>query len=704
MDLLCCCFFPKEETVDESSNVALPDIEEQPEHQDREEQPSSTSTKISPPVASLEAKDIDDSSNVALPDLEQQQEHQDTGKQPSCTSTKISPPVASLEAKDVDDASNVALPDIEEQPEHQDREEQPSNTSTKLSPPVASLEAKDECTPAAATQEPEGEIGLLRWSNLGHTAAVGSVATLATQHEARAGSTVSVQWTGPNDKRDFVGVCRNESGTYRNFAPTISGNPAQLVMPTQAGTYEIKYFAGKDNSVLAAAPIIVVIAEATLVAPNEARTGSTVSVQWTGPNDNGDFVGICSVGSRKYDNYSYTCDGSPAQLVMPTRAGMYEIKYFVGQDNSVIAVTPITVVTAEATLVVPNEARVGSTVSVQWTGPNDNGDFIGVCPVGSATYNSSYAYTCSTGSGNPAQLVMPTRAGAYEIHYFVGQDNSVLATALINVVTAEVTLVAPNEARAGSTVSVQWTGPNDNGDFVGVCLVGSATYGNYASACNGNRAQLVMPTRAGMYEIKYFVGQDNSVIAVAPITVVTAEATLVVPNEARAGSTVSVQWTGPNDYGDFVGVSPVGPRTYRNYAPTCNGNPIQLVMPTRAGTYEIKYFVGQDNSVLAAAPITVVAAEATLVAPNEATSGSTVSVQWTGPNDDGDFVGVCPVGSATYGNYAVTCNGNPAQLVMPTGAGAYEIKYFVGQENSVLAAAPITVVTAEETRVAPKLD
>jgi Ca-activated chloride channel homolog len=280
--------------------------------------------------------------------------------------------------------------------------------------------------PASAAQsEHEQEVDLTQVSNPAPDAS----ATISAAKEATAGSTISVQWTGPDNNGDFIGICPAGSTVYGNYAYTSEGSPASLRMPTKAGAYEIKYFAGQDNSVITSALITVTSAKASLKGPNEARAGSTVSIDWNGPDHSGDFIGICPAGSTVYGNYAYTSEGSPASLRMPTKAGIYEISYFVGQDNNVIASIRVSVAAAEAKLNAPVEANAGSIVSVSWSGPNDSGDFLGICAVGSMAY-ISYTYTSE---GSPASLLIPAETGAFEIKYFVGQDETVLATARISV-------------------------------------------------------------------------------------------------------------------------------------------------------------------------------------------------------------------------------------------------------------------------------
>ena len=107
----------------------------------------------------------------------------------------------------------------------------------------------------------------------------------------------------------------------------------------------ISYFVRQDRSPLATAAITVTAVEATLSAPASAAPGSTLAVDWTGPDYPGDFIGIGAAGAtdgNRWESYAYTEAGSPAQLTLPEAPGDYVIRYFLGQDYAPVAEVPIT--------------------------------------------------------------------------------------------------------------------------------------------------------------------------------------------------------------------------------------------------------------------------------------------------------------------------------------------------------------------------
>jgi Ca-activated chloride channel family protein len=514
-------------------------------------------------------------------------------------------------------------------------------------------------------------------------------ATITAPATAVAGSTIAVTWDGPGGDDDMITAAivsqdRNVTRVY-----TRDGNPAQLRVPSQARDYELRYIDGTGR-VLATAPLTVTPASATIEAPDSAPMGSTISVAWTGLAYEPDQIVIARPGETRVLNRIYMRDGTPQDMLLPPVAGLYELRYLMQDDEEVIATRSINVTPVVGTLLAPATAVAGSTIRVDWTGPDYANDFIGVGRVDEPDRYENYAYTRD---GNPASLVMPAEPGAYEIRYFMNQERTVIARHAITVSDVVATLEAPASAEAGSTVRVHWTGPDYANDFIGVGRLDEPDrYENYAYTRDGSPAALLMPAEPGEYEIRYFVNQDRTVIARHPITVGDVVATLEAPDSAPAGSTVSVTWTGPDYQNDFIGVGRMDqPDRYENYAYTRDGSPARVEMPTTPGTYELRYFVNQDRTVIARRVIEVTALSVTLSAPPSASVGETVSVTWEGPDYRNDFIAASRPDDDGYETYSYTRDGNPARLQMPSEPGSYEIRYFVNQDRTVVARIPVTV-------------
>ncbi len=524
-------------------------------------------------------------------------------------------------------------------------------------------------------------------------------AVLTAPDSAAMGSTVEVGWDGPGAEGDFIAVFDPADDSRSTYAYTADGNPVQLLMPPRPGPFEIGYVDDATGEVIATLPIEVTPVTATLTAPDTAAVGSVVEVGWTGPDYAGDYVGVHPAGEPGWDSYFYTEVGTPGALTMPSTPGDYEITYFMDQERTALATVPISVTEVLASITAPAEAMAGADIEVAWTGPGYDDDYIGVGPAegeGSELWNQ-FTYTRD---GSPLTLRMPMGEGEHVITYFLRQDREPLAQATISLTMPTASLTAPDSAVAGSEIEVAWTGPDYEDDYIGIGPAegeGSELWQNFTYTREGSPLPLTVPAEAGDYVITYFARQDRRPLAQVPISVTDLAGSITAPAEAVAGSTITVEWTGPDYDDDYIGIGPAGAEgseAWTNFAYTREGSPLELLVPTGPGDYVITYFVRQDRSALATAPIAVSAAEATLSAPARAVAGSTIGVDWTGPDYDGDYIGIGPVGGTSsdqWQSYAYTEAGSPADLTLPETPGDYVIRYFLDQDRTVLAEVPITL-------------
>ena len=455
--------------------------------------------------------------------------------------------------------------------------------------PAPSTAVSAPATPAPATKEPDEVL---------------TAATLQAPAQVGAGSELAVAWTGPDNKGDYVIIVRKDApaGANGNYRVTREGHTLKLTAPIEPGECEVRYVTGRSQTVLGRAHVTVTPITATLEATDKATLGTLLSVKWTGPNNQGDYITIVpkDMPDGKFDNYTYTAKGSPLEVLVPILPGETELRYMTGQGNKVLARRPLTVIAAEVSLSAATEVIAGSNLSVTWTGPKNAGDFITIAPKEKpAGQYGNYTYVAK---GSPLIVLVPIMAGDAELRYMTGQGNKVLARRPLTIVAAEVSLVAPAEAIAGSSLSVTWTGPGNDGDFIAIAAKGKpdGQYANYTYTKKGSPLAVLVPIMTGEAELRYMTGQGGKVLARRPFTITAAEISLSAPAEAAAGSAVSVTWTGPNNPGDFITVVPKGnpENQYGNYALTNKGSPLTVVAPKETGDAEVRYMSGQGNKVL----------------------------------------------------------------------------------------------------------
>jgi Ca-activated chloride channel family protein len=352
-----------------------------------------------------------------------------------------------------------------------------------------------------------------------------------------------------------------------------------------------------------------VLGEATLEAPQRVAAGSKFAVAWTGPDNKGDFLTIVrpEANPRDYASYAETKDGRELSITAPIEPGAYELRYVTQRSRTILARRPIEVEPAEAAVSSAEEVVLGKQFPVEWTGPDNVGDFITIVEAGAA--DDAYGSYVNTEKGSPVTLTAPTVAGEHELRYVAGQGRKVLARRPIRIVMAQASLEAPAEAIAGSSIDVSWTGPDNAGDYITLVApdVPEGEYRNYTNTSNGSPLKLLVPIMEGAAELRYQTGQGNRVLARRAITIVAAKVTLSAPAEGAAGTEVAIEWTGPNNPGDYITIVPRGTpdNEYRAYANTSAGSPLKVKLPDAAGDAEIRYVAGQGDKVLARIAIRV---------------------------------------------------------------------------------------------------
>lgn len=347
--------------------------------------------------------------------------------------------------------------------------------------------------------------------------------TLSAPETTNAGAAVSVAWTGPKNRGDYVTIVPPGAAddAYTQYAEAAKGSPLDVTAPLDAGEAEIRYVSGQGRRVLARRPIKIVAPEIALDAPAEAIAGAEISIAWAGPNNPNDFLVVVpkSTPDGGWNRTAYTRAGSPVKLLAPIEPGDAEIRYLSGFGFRVLARRDIKVVRAEITLDAPAEAIAGAEISVAWTGPNNPNDFLVVVP--KSTPDGGWNRTTYTRAGTPAKLFAPIEPGEAEIRYLSGSGNKVLARRAIQVVAPVITLDAPAEAIAGSEVLVAWTGPNNPNDFLAIVPKNApdGSWSRTAQTRAGTPAKLAAPAAAGEGEIRYLSGYGHKVLARRSITI-----------------------------------------------------------------------------------------------------------------------------------------------------------------------------------------
>lgn len=389
----------------------------------------------------------------------------------------------------------------------------------------------------------------------------------------------------------------------------------------------------------------------------------------------------------------------------------------IGTVNAEVTATgpaEITVPLADAlprAVVRPASASAGATetLSVAWEGPNEPGDYLVVAPIGPNAEEPETRHYAWTRDGTPLPLRMPATAGAYEVRYILARAARPIGRAAITVTAVTATLAAPAEAVAGSAIEVRWTGPRAPGSWIGIVpsgtpasayLSGGFIYIEDATSPLALRA----PAAPGAYEIRFIEGVDTTQLAMRPLRVTPAVATLTAPASIMAGSPITIGFAPaqapPNSFISIV--RPDAPPdgyisgSWDNVADT---GEVAIAAPPEAGAYEVRYVLAGSggSEIIARRPLTVTPAAATLDAPATGAPGASITIRFTGPRGPGDYVTVVRPDAAPdqYTSYFYTAgDGTQGEVTLPDARGTYELRYVLGRgtgPEAVLARRPFTV-------------
>lgn len=356
------------------------------------------------------------------------------------------------------------------------------------------------------------------------------------------------------------------------------------------------------------------------------------------------------------------------------------------------------VVHAAPSIKAPATAPVGSLLTLEATGSGDGRDFVTVVKKGSAegTYDQ-YVYV----RPGQLQLQLPGTPGDYELRVCAAASPyRTLARQALKIEGASASVKAESTLKAGAQFDVTWTGPNNPRDYI---TIGNASqkYMDYKYTHNGNPLKITAPEKPGDYEVRYILGQGDTIIATQKVTVGSITTTLTAPAQAAAGSRISVGWQGPGNPRDYLTIVKAGAaeRTWGRYEYVTKGNPVTLLAPDAPGEYEVRYLSAQ-NATLARSKLTIGALTGSITGPAKVVAGDAFKVSWKGPDNPRNFITVVPNGaregeySASYGY--TTTRDKPVNLFAPLKPGQYELRYSTGETYYTIARAPLEVLPAKD--------
>lgn len=327
--------------------------------------------------------------------------------------------------------------------------------------------------------------------------------------------------------------------------------------------------------------------------PAEALAGEPLSLSWSGDAHSSVYITVVlpEAGDAAYGEYAYLRDGNPLQLFMPQTPGTYELRLNHEENGSVVYRKKILIKPVKAELEAPASAGMGTKISVTWKGPNFPNDYLTITKPEDA--DNVYGDYQMTASGNPLAITAPDGSGTYELRYVLGRTDTVVGRRKIEISAVDSQVSGPASAVVGTVIDVSWRGPGNPQDYITIVPPDSSeeTWDLWAMVDQGSPLKLRCPDQPGNYQLRY-VSAGGKVLARTPIILKDVQATLECPTSVDAGNEISVNWTGPDNPGDYLLLERPGKGNTWVYVtgdPVTKGNPLTLTMPKIGGSYRLSY-------------------------------------------------------------------------------------------------------------------
>ncbi|MEM6430484.1 MAG: hypothetical protein AAF708_14680, partial [Deinococcota bacterium] len=167
-----------------------------------------------------------------------------------------------------------------------------------------------------------------------------TTATITAPDSIEAGYAFSLDFSGPEGR---IAIFESGDTDYRNYDDysfyVTTWNDKELTAPTQAGSYEIRYF-DENSGLLTSIPLTVTPTTATLNLPSEVTAGAAFSFSFSGPDGRIAIFEVDDANHRNYNTYSfYVTSWNDISLTAPEQAGTYAVRYFDGNEGLLVSQT-----------------------------------------------------------------------------------------------------------------------------------------------------------------------------------------------------------------------------------------------------------------------------------------------------------------------------------------------------------------------------
>ena len=430
-----------------------------------------------------------------------------------------------------------------------------------------------------------------------------TIITITAPDEAQTTTEIDLSWDAPKTTKARINLEQvGEKPKYHsNPKLHINGkeNSGSMRLPATSGDYVLRWYNQSDQKIVTEKTIKLIEAEITLNAPEEAGAGSEIDLSWEAPKSTKAKINLEVIGDKpKYhSNPNLHISGKKKQAVMrmPSTAGDYVLRWYNSSDQKIITEQPIKVTEQTITIIAPETAIAGSEIEISWDAPKGLDSFINLHPSDEKpNYNAkTYVYTKKKTS---AYMRMPSVPGEYTLRWYNRSDKTPIAEKNISLTPLEITLIAADEAIAGTEIEISWVALKGLDSFINIQLADEKrNYNakNFIYTKKKTSDYLRLPSDAGNYVLRWYNRSHKEAIAERPIKLNAPEITINVPDEIKAGTEIEISWQAPRGLDSFINIQEAGEEPNYNakkFIYTKKKQSDYMKMPEEPGEYVLRWY------------------------------------------------------------------------------------------------------------------
>jgi hypothetical protein len=206
-------------------------------------------------------------------------------------------------------------------------------------------------------------------------------------------------------------------------------------------------------------------------------------------------------------------------------------------------------------------------------------------------------------------LKIPAIPGDYVLRFYsLKNTQKPLVERPLKVLPAKITLIAPEEAVAGTEIDISWIAPKTSEAKINLKYTRNKPDFNaryYVRTRNKESAKLLLPSGSGDYVLRWFNVFDREPMLEKLIKLTPLKVIVKAPDTAKADSTIDISWEAPERWEGQIIIVPAqasaNEKEFKSISPisTKGKNSVPLKLPSEPGEYIIRVYNESDRVLIA---------------------------------------------------------------------------------------------------------